>query len=85
MMNECCSKTIWIFHDVMPIIVGLPLTLTSELTLETFQQSLGALQLYSESIESFLAASIPFLCIIIRTQNLQDISVSDAPLYTSFA
>jgi len=35
-MNECCSETIWIFHDAMPKIVDAPLTLTFELTLETY-------------------------------------------------
>jgi len=69
-MNERCSETIWIFHDAMSKIVDAPLTLTFELTLETYLQSLGAQQLYIRSIEPFLAASIPFLCIIIRIQNL---------------
>jgi len=35
-MNERCSETIWIFHDVMPIIVDALLTLTFELALETY-------------------------------------------------
>jgi len=84
-INELCSEIIWIFHDAMPIIVDAPLTLTFELTLETYYRPLGALQWYIKSIQFFLAASIPFLCIIIRIQNLRDISVSEPPLYTSFA
>jgi len=35
-MNERCSETIWIFHYAMPIIIDALLTLTSELTLETY-------------------------------------------------
>ena len=60
-MSECCSEIIWIFHDAMPKIVDPLLTLTFELTSETYQQSLGAQQLYIKSIQSFLAACI--LCL----------------------
>ena len=67
-MNEHFSETFWIFHDAMPIIVDPPLTLTFELTSETYYQSLGAQQLYIKSIQSFLAASIPFLWIIIKSK-----------------
>jgi len=35
-MNERCSETIWIYDDAMPKIVDGPLTLTFELTLETY-------------------------------------------------
>ena len=44
-LNKRCSETIWIFHDAMPKIVDTPLTLTFELTSETYLQSLGAQQL----------------------------------------
>jgi len=84
-MNERCSDTFWMYHDAMPKIVDALLTLTFELTLETYYKSLGAQQLDIQSIQSFLAASIPFVCIIIRIQNLRYIAVSEPPLYTSFA
>jgi len=35
-MNERCSDTIWMLHDATPKIVDAPLTLTFELTLETY-------------------------------------------------
>ena len=84
-MNECCSETISILYDAMQKIVDALLTLTFELTSETYQQSFGARQLYIKYIQSFLAASIPFVCIIIRIQNLQDISVCEPTIYMSSA
>jgi len=35
-LNEPCSETIWIIHEAMPIIVDAPLTLTFELTIESY-------------------------------------------------
>ena len=84
-LNERCSKTIWNFQDVMPNIVDALLMLTFEVTIETYSQSLGPQQFYIISIQSFLAASIRFVCIIIRIKNRRDISVSEPPLYMSFA
>jgi len=64
-MFERCSKTIWILHYAILKIVDAPVTLTFELTLEVYQQSLGAQQLYMKSIQPFLPASLQFRCIII--------------------
>jgi len=44
-INQRCSEIIRIFHHAMPKIVDAPLTLTFELTLVTYQQSLGVQQL----------------------------------------
>ena len=34
-MNGCCTKTIWVFHDAMRKMVDTLLTLTFQLTSET--------------------------------------------------
>jgi len=35
-LNERCSETIWIFHNALPEIIDALLTLTFELTLDTY-------------------------------------------------
>jgi len=83
-----CIEWMWLCTPVVTswvrqLIVDAQLTLTLQLTLEPYQQSLGAQQFHTKRIQSLWTANISSLCIMICIQKFWTLSVSEPPVYTS--